>query len=144
MDRSHRVPSGPLVIRIRSSYPRLAGYSEVCPPVVMRPNWPMPSTNHSAPSGPVVISVGLLYGVGVGYSFICPMAGHDGGEIEVQTRAMLPASASVNHIAPSGPAVIRCAPLAGVGIGYSVTDPAKGQFAEAVVTQILPIWFADC
>src|ERR1019366_4624708 len=79
-----------------------------------------------------------------GYSFICPMAGHDGGEIEVQTRAMLPASASVNHIAPSGPAVIRCAPLAGVGIGYSVTDPAKGQFAEAVVTQILPIWFADC
>jgi hypothetical protein len=67
--------------------------------------------------------MGLLEGVDTGYSAIAPTVLQPGMLVDGQIRPMLLPITSVNHKAPSGPAVIPTGWLAAVGIEYSVTMP---------------------
>jgi hypothetical protein len=72
----------------------------MAPVVVMRPTVLVPlSVNHSAPSGPIAIPCGELPAAGTEYTVITPAT---------VTRPI--AADVVNHIAPSGPALIARAP----------------------------------
>src|SRR5580698_8406933 len=73
------------------------GKSVITPAVVMRPILKGATAYHSAPSGPTVIKVGPVSADGNLNSVMTP---------EVVIRPILLPTNSVNHIAPSGPAVI--------------------------------------
>src|SRR5271157_665131 len=127
---NHRLPSGPFVIS--SSWLDLfeLGYSVIAPAVVTRPmyppglaEFPQAAMNHKLPSAaPPVIPWGHPPAIGMGYWLIRPV---------VVMRPMWPLLLLVNHIAPSGPAVI----LIGAGLpsfeastvmGYSVNSTDSG------------------
>src|SRR5262245_44473511 len=102
-----------------------ASYMTVAPAVVIRPMCHS-VPNQRAPSGPVVIGPGsLLPNVtgGTPYSVISP---------DAVIRPIFFTVVSVNHTAPSGPAVMPETPLFGVGTGYSVMVTAE--VAEVAVT----------
>lgn len=105
----------------------------IVPEVVIRP-MAIPALNQSALSGPAVMPLGTLPkphppgvqtgpGSGMAYSMMVPA---------VVIRPILLPLPSVNHNAPSGPAVMPAGELFAVGTGYSVITPA------VVIRPILP------
>src|SRR5579862_7586065 len=109
---NQRLPSGPAVTQVE---PVGIGNQLKTPAVVSRPAYGAALANHSAPSDPVVIPITCGgaepgTGEGSGYRCIAPF---------VVIRPIVAACFSVNHTAPSEPAVrSRMLPVA-TGTGYS-------------------------
>src|SRR6266568_3119246 len=107
---NHSAPSGPVVMSI--GVPLCgSGNSVITPAVVIRPIcWSKPVVNHKLPSGPVVIEDGAEP-AGRGNSVILPVV--------VMRPIASPGAPSpgvtVNHSAPSGPAVMPAASVSATG-----------------------------
>src|ERR1039458_4318397 len=87
------------------------------PDVLMRPIYPAP-VNQRTPSGPVVIPSMPVW-PGTEYSVITPTSGQLGTLVVGQILPIFSPKNSVNHKAPSGPALMLVGQLFAVGTGYS-------------------------
>src|ERR1700694_464621 len=127
------LPNGPLATPCATA-PRLAVcsvYSVILPEVVIRPILPWPSLNQRAPSAPATIWKGG--DVGTWYSVSDP-------PVVIRPIRWPPACAncvSVDHSAPSGPAVIPSGVLDELDIASSVRWPSD------VMRPIFPRWPPD-